>query len=73
MWPQLISSLAAGVALLVAAVMLNSAFGALVVAALCMIAWISHLGLLSERMHNLITAFGAAIALWLLGYLFLLT
>lgn len=69
MWPQIISSLAAAIALALAAVMLNSPIALLILAACCMFAWMQHNGYAGDnpRLGNAMGVIGLALsfALWL--------
>lgn len=67
MWPQVLSSLAAGVILSIAAIMLNSPVSLLLIAMLCMMAWASYDEQLPLFARRSLTAIGLllGVALWL--------
>jgi len=58
--PQIVSSLAMAVVLLVAAIMLHSPMSVLCICVLCLLAWISHTPGLSASVANAITFIGLA-------------
>lgn len=69
MWPQIVSSLAAGLALLVAAVMLNSPIAVLILPVCCMFACTQHAlreyGYIPSSNLCGIIGLGLSAALWL--------
>jgi hypothetical protein len=64
---QILSSLAAGAFLVVAAVMLNSPVSVLLLSLCCMIAWVSHISTLSYGLRVIVTyvGLGLGVLIWL--------
>jgi hypothetical protein len=72
MWPQIVSSLAAGAFLAAASVMLNSPLSLLALALVALVAWFSHSPGMTQRLSNLLTIVGMTIGLVVGVYLLLL-